>query len=471
MRNFFFLFLSIFALNVNGQISSSERTLIDSVLSQWDKTTMPGAAIGVIKDGKLIYTKGYGMADLEHEIQISDITIFYIGSVSKQFTAMCVLLLEEQGKLSLDDNIQKYLPDFPDYGNPITIRNYLNHTSGVRDNLTLWYLAGKDELDGIDEMEMYQLICRQKELNFKPGEQFMYSNSCYFMLGLIIEKVSGEPLKDFARKNIFEPLGMNNTFFQDDNTKIIKNRAFSYTEENGVIKNQIMRYNLVGSGGVYTNVKDMFKWDQNFYNNKLGKGSKALIEKMHSEGTLNSGRPIGFGYALGLQNGNYRGLNTVSHGGALAGYRSFLLRFPKQNFSVILLGNIGTMDIEKLSYSVTNIFLEKQLTPIPNVNSNNGSNGQSNGNSVFVEKELNQYEGTFYSEELEAKYKIYKMGEFLWCSINGRKPYSFQAIAKDKFIMDGYEQIKFVLDDKNNISGFTLSDDRITKLDFKKTMK
>lgn len=468
MRNYILLFLSIFALNVNGQISSLEQTKVDSIFRQWNKTTMPGVAIGVIKDGKLIYTKGYGIADLEHDVHITDTTIFYIGSVSKQFTAMCVLLLEEQGKLSLDDNIQKYLPDFPDYGNPITIRHFLTHTSGVRDNLTLWYLAGKDELDGIDKMEMYQLICRQKELNFKPGEQFMYSNSCYFMLGLIIEKVSGEPLKDFARKNIFEPLGMTNTFFQDDNTKIIKNRAFSYTEENGVIKNQIMRYNLVGSGGVYSNIKDMYKWDQNFYKNKLGKGTKTLIEKMHIEGTLNNGQPIGFGYALGLQNGNYRGLKTVSHGGALAGYRSFLLRFPEQNFSVVLLGNMGTMDIEKLSYSVANIFLEKKLTPVPVVNSNNGSNNQTNNSSPFVEKNLSQFEGTFYSEELEAKYKIYVIGEFLWCSINGRKPYSIQVIEKDKFIMDGYEQIKFVRDDKNNITGFKIGDDRITKIDFKK---
>jgi hypothetical protein len=259
---------------------------------------------------------------------------------------------------------------------------------------------------------------------------------------------------------------MTNTFFQDDNTKIIKNRAFSYTEENGVIKNQIMRYNLVGSGGVYSNIKDMYKWDQNFYKNKLGKGTKTLIEKMHTEGTLNNGQPIGFGYALGLQNGNYRGLKTVSHGGALAGYRSFLLRFPEQNFSIVLLGNMGTMDIEKLSYSVANIFLEKKLTPIPIVNSNNSSNDQTNNSTPFIEKDLSQFEGTFYSEELEAKYKIYKIGEFLWCSINGRKPYFLEAVEKDKFIMDGYEQIKFVRNDKNNITGFKIGDDRITKIDF-----
>jgi CubicO group peptidase (beta-lactamase class C family) len=270
MKNkFLLILLCSFSIYSFGQIK--ERSAVDSIFLQWNKSSSPGTAIGIIKDGKLLYSNGYGIADLEHNIHITDTTLFYIGSVSKQFTAMCVLLLEEQGKLSLDDNIQKYLPDFPDYGHPITIRNFLNHTSGVRDNLTLWSLAGKDYLDHIDKMEMYDLIRRQKELNFKSGEQFMYSNSCYFMLGLVIEKIAGEPLKEFARKNIFQPLGMHSTFFQDDNSRIIKNRAFSYVEENGVLKNQIMRYDLVGSGGIYTNIRDLYLWDQNFYHNKLGK--------------------------------------------------------------------------------------------------------------------------------------------------------------------------------------------------------
>jgi CubicO group peptidase (beta-lactamase class C family) len=468
MKNYIIILLLVFVYPLNGQISSSEQAKIDTLFAAWNKPSMPGAALGIVKDGKLIYTHGYGMADLEHNVPIADTTVFYAGSVSKQFVAMCVLLLEEQGKLSLDDEVRKYLPEFPDYGFPITIRHFLNHTSGVRDNLTLWYLAGRDELDGIDKMEMYRLICDQKELNFKPGEQFMYSNSCYFMLGLIIEKVSGEPLKDFARKNIFEPLGMRSTFFQDDNTRIIKNRAFSYTEENGMIKNQIMRYNLVGSGGLYTTVKDMYLWDQNFYHNKLGKGTTALIEKMHVEGTFNNGRPIGIGYALGLQNGNYRGLKTVSHGGALAGYRSFFLRFPEQSFSVVILGNMGTMDVTGLSYAIANIFLEKKLAPLPTINQDKIPNSQQNNLVPYAAKAPDQYEGIYYCGELEAKYQFYIMNKFLWCSINGRKPFFLEAVEMDKFIMDGSESITFVRNDKNDIIGFDLKDDRITKLSFTK---
>ena len=360
MKNkFLLLLLCSFSIYSFGQIK--ERQAVDSIFSQWNKSSSPGTAIGIIKDGKLLYSKGYGIADLEHDIPITDSTIFYIGSVSKQFVGMCILLLEEQGKLNLDDHIQKFLPDFPEYGSPVTIRNFLNHTSGIRDNLTLWSLAGKDLLNHIDKMEMYELIHRQKELNFKPGEQFMYSNSCYFMLGLVIEKIAGESLKEFARKNIFEPLGMNHTFFHDDNSRIIKNRAFSYLEENGELKNQIMRYDLVGSGGIYSNIRDLYLWDQNFYHNKLGKGTNTLLEKLQTEGVLNNGKPTGTGYALGIQTGNYHGLKTVSHGGALAGYRSFLLRFPEQNFSIVLLGNYSTMDIEGLSYDVAGIFLRDQF--------------------------------------------------------------------------------------------------------------
>jgi len=186
MKSLNLLILAFFTLNGYSQISSVERTKVDEVFKPWNSNSSPGAALGIIKNGKLVYARGYGMADLEHNIPITDTTIFYIGSVSKQFVTMCILLLEEQGKLSLDDRVQKYLPDFPEYNAPLTIRNFIHHTSGVRDNLTLWDLAGNDYLNDIDKDEMYQLIKRQKELNFTPGEKYLYSNCWYFMLRLII---------------------------------------------------------------------------------------------------------------------------------------------------------------------------------------------------------------------------------------------------------------------------------------------
>jgi CubicO group peptidase (beta-lactamase class C family) len=350
------LSFSVIALDQNKDVQA-----IDNLFKEWDKPEVPGAALGVIKDGKLIYSNGYGIADLEHDIDITSSSVFYIGSVSKQFVTFSILLLEEQGKIDLDDSIQKYLPDFPDYGKPLTIRHFIHHTSGIRDYLTLMYLKGRNYLDNADVDEVYDLIKRQKELNFTPGEKYLYSNSCYFMLAMIVEKAAGKSLKIFAEENIFKPLGMKSSLFYDDNTDLIKNRVFSYNkkkDEEG-FDNLISRFDLVGSGGVYTNIEDLFLWDQNFYNNKLGKGTQDIIEKMHEEGLLNNGESSG--YAFALSNGTYKGLKTVSHGGSLAGYRSQLMRFPDEKFSVIVLANRGDANPTDKAFQIADILLKDKL--------------------------------------------------------------------------------------------------------------
>ena len=468
MKKIFLFIYTIFTLLVKGQITPSEQTKVDSLFKKFNNNSTPGAVMGIIKDGKFIYTQSYGMADLEHAVAITDSTVFYIGSVSKQFTAMCILLLEEQGKLKLNDPVQKYLPDFPIYNAPLTIGNFMNHTSGVRDNLTLWALAGKDYLDHIDKEEMYQLIRRQKELNYTPGEQFMYSNACYFMLGLIIEKVAGESLHEFARKNIFEPLGMHHTFFQDDNTNIIKNRAFSYIEEDGKFKNQLMRYDLVGSGGIYSTIKDLYLWDQNFYQNKLGKGTMLLIEKLHMEIPLNNGKLSGVGYANGVQNGVYRGLKTVRHGGALAGYRSYLYRFPEKHFSIVILGNINSINVDRLPFEIANIMLEKELNPLPAPQANISSTSPTSEKEKEIDiKNINEYSGTYYSEELNTNYQFMVKGKDLLYCINNCTPAIVHPVSQDTFKIDGYIVVKFEKDNKNRISGFSLNTESVKNIGFK----
>ena len=212
MKNYLLLLL-LFSYSISslGQIKGGQA--IDSLFAEWNRSDAPGAALGIIKDGKLLYSKGYGIADLEHDIVITPSSVFNIASVSKQFVSFSILLLEEQGKLELDDRIQKYLPDFPEYETPLTIRHFIHHTSGVRDYFTLNSLKGRDYLDNIEADEVYELIKRQKELNFSPGEKYLYSNSCYFMLAMIVEKAAGQSLKEFAQENIFQPLGMKNTLF------------------------------------------------------------------------------------------------------------------------------------------------------------------------------------------------------------------------------------------------------------------
>lgn len=464
MRKYFLFISVLFNLIVYGQLTTVEQSKVDELFKTWNSISSPGAALGVIKDGKLFYAKGYGMADLEHDIPITDHTIFYIGSVSKQFVTMSILLLEEQGKLNLDDRVQKYLPDFPEYNAPLTIRQFIHHTSGVRDNLTLWALAGNSYLNDIDKDEMYQLIRRQKELNFTPGEQYLYSNSCYFMLALIIEKVSGESLHAFAQKNIFAPLGMHSTFVGDDNTRIIKDRAFSYQQGKEGFENQIMRYDLVGSGGIYSNIKDLYLWDQNFYHNRLGKGSQALIDKMHTEGMLNNGKSSG--YAFAVNNKMYRGLKTVSHGGALASYRSFLLRFPDQKFSVIILGNVTPIPINTLPYSIADVVLEKRLAPLAVADKISPIvNNLDEGQNEFAVKDVKQYVGAFYSEELDVTYYVTEKENKLYCSIKGKQPFVLQAKAQDMFTF-GTGEIQFLRDGQNKILEFSVKAGRVTNLKF-----
>ncbi len=335
---------------------------LDRIFQDWNRTDAPGCAVSVVKDGQIIFKKGYGMADLEHMIPITPSSVFYIGSVSKQFVTFCILLLEEQGKIDLDDPIQKYLPDFPKYEAPLTIRHFIHHTSGVRDYLTLMSLKNRSYLDHTTIDEVYDLIKRQKVLNFTPGDRYLYSNSCYFMLAMIIEKAAGKSIREFAQQHIFGPLDMQNSLFYDDIADLVPNRVFSYEpdRENGGYDNLVSRFDLVGSGGVYSTVEDLYLWDQNFYKNKLGKGGQEIINRMHEEGQLNNGESSG--YAFALNNGEYKGLKTVSHGGALAGYRAQLLRFPDQSFSVIILANRGDADPTGRAFQIADLFLKDEFT-------------------------------------------------------------------------------------------------------------
>jgi CubicO group peptidase (beta-lactamase class C family) len=333
---------------------------VDKVFAQWDKADSPGCELAVIKDGQIVYKRGYGMANLEHSIPMSTASIMDTGSVSKQFTAMAIALLAEQGKLALDDDVRKYLPEIPQYEVPVTIRHLIHHTSGIRDYLTLMSIAGMRDDDYYVDGEVVNLLARQKELNFKPGSEFLYSNSGYFLLSQIVKRASGKTLREFADENFFRPLGMTRTKFYDDHNEIVKNRAASYVPRSGGgFQIAATALDMVGDGNVFTCVEDLFLWDQNFYHNKLGRGGQELINQVLSTGTLNSGEKID--YAFGLVIGEYRGLRVVEHGGAFVGYRAMTMRFPDQRFSVIMQCNLGTMNPSNLARRVADIYLADQF--------------------------------------------------------------------------------------------------------------
>ncbi|WP_318311183.1 serine hydrolase domain-containing protein [Flagellimonas crocea] len=461
---FLFLCCGIYSLSFS-QITDS--IAADRIFSEWNMRT-PGAALGIVKDGKLVYAKGYGSADLEHDLPISPSSVFYIGSVSKQFVTFCVLLLEEQGKLNLDDQIQKYLPDFPEYDAPLTVRHFIHHTSGVRDYLTLMYLKGRDYLDNSDVDEVYELIKSQKELNFTPGDKYLYSNSCYFMLAMIIEKASGQTIKEFAAENIFKPLKMENTQFYDNNLDLVKNRVFSYRKNTeGSFDNLIMRFDLVGSGGVYSSVEDLYLWDQNFYHNILGKGGQGIIDKMHEEGILNNGESAG--YAFALHNDTYRGLRTVHHAGALAGYRAQLLRFPKEKTSVIILANRADADPTGKAYKVADIILRDKFIEVAEANDTPDTKAEELGKASekdISEIDMQIYIGEYYSDELNTTYKIYMANDSLQLKIANYSPRKLTAEGDGIFDAEGYK-VRFKKSD-GNISGFEFDVGRVTNLKFER---
>jgi CubicO group peptidase (beta-lactamase class C family) len=342
-------------------IDDTTAAKVDKLFAQWDKPDSPGCALGIVKDGRLIYKRGYGLANLEHNAPLSAKSVFNVMSMSKQFTLISILLLAQQGKLSIDDDIQKYFPEFPRYQSPITIRHLIHHTSGLRNYIQLMGLAGLPwENVRMTHDDFLELLVRQKGLNHKPGEERIYNNSNYFLLGQIVKKVSGKPLREFADENIFKPLGMTDTFFLDDRNSMVKNRATGYEPRRNGGFDLGFIVEATGSSGLYTSVEDLFLWDQNFYNNRLP-GGQDLIREQYSPGKLNNGESVSTTGSVG----QYKGLKTVRHGGGGDGFGHEMTRFPEQNFTVIRLCNAGDLNTYIAAPHVAEIFLADQFKELP----------------------------------------------------------------------------------------------------------
>jgi CubicO group peptidase (beta-lactamase class C family) len=339
---------------------ASRRALVDAVFAEYQRTDSPGCALGVFQGGSIEYARGYGMANLELGASIAPSTVFDIGSTSKQFSAFAILLLEQDGKLAIEDDVRKYVPELPHYGPTITIKNLLQHTSGLRDYLELFWLGGIHWKDVTTSQDALDAIVRQKALNFEPGDEYLYSNSGFFLLSEIVKRVSGKTLAEFGRERIFEPLGMRHTRFLDDPQDVVPGRAtgYDYTAE-GELEIDMSDFEQTGDGAVYTTIEDLFLWDRNFYEPRVG--TAEMLARMQTPGTLQSGKKITYG--LGLTMRDFRGLKSVSHGGSWAGYRAELLRFPDEKLSVACLCNLGRTDPSELARQVAAIYLGSRMTP------------------------------------------------------------------------------------------------------------
>ena len=377
---------------------------VDKIFAEWDKPGSPGCALGVLQSGRFIYERGYGMANLDYDIPNSPKLVYYVGSDSKQFTAASIGLLVLEGKIALDDDIRKYIPEVPDYGTPITINHLVHHTSGIRDIYGLMSLAGLRIEDVFSDSEAVALIARQKELNFKPGDDYLYSNSGYFLLGQIVKRVTGKSLREFADERIFQPLGMTHTHFHDDPGHIMKGRAMSYEGDgHGSFRiSYLQNFDKIGAGGLYTTVEDLRKWDENYYTHQVG--GDALQTLIHTHGKLNKGDTIP--YAFGNNVTTYRGLRVDEHGGSLMGYKAEILRFPDQHFSVLATCNLGSINPGPLAEQVAEVYFESKMGPKAQVASRRPRDVSQAAVPALAAAELAAFAGDYYSDEVDATYHI-----------------------------------------------------------------
>jgi CubicO group peptidase (beta-lactamase class C family) len=332
---------------------------INALFERWDNPQSPGCVVGIVRNDSLIFSKGYGSANLEYTISNSPETIYHLASVSKQFTAYSIILLAKEGKLNLDDDIHKYLKWFPDLKHKITIRNLLNHTSGIRDQWQLLGISGTRLDDVITQDQIIKILSKQQALNFNPGERFMYSNSGYTLLSEIVKSASGQSLRKFADSAIFKPLGMTNTHFHDDYTEVEKNRAYSYSrKDNTRFSNAILSYSTVGATSLFSNISDLSKWAMNFYDTKVG--DQNTLAQLTQKGELNDGKEQN--YAAGIISGNYKGWKQYSHDGADAAYRAYITVLPELKMSVIVLSNIGDVNTMAKANQILDLFIHPKTS-------------------------------------------------------------------------------------------------------------
>jgi CubicO group peptidase (beta-lactamase class C family) len=427
--------------------SAPWRDSVDEVFGPWATRQSPGCALGIYQDGRIAYERGYGMADLEHDVPIAPETPFYIGSVSKQFTAFAAALLIQQGKASLDDSIRKYFPELPEYANAITVQHLVHHTSGLRDFYTLLSIAGRRQDELYDNFAVLRLAARQKELNFPPGTDYLYSNTGYALLASLIGRAAGTTFSAFVDANIFKPLGMASSHVHDDDARLVKGRAYGYSGAIGALRLDASTAERVGAGGVYSTIRDLIKWDENFYTGKVG--GRALIDRVQTPGSLSDGKPLT--YAWGLQIGRYRGQPIVEHGGSLVGYRAHLMRFAEKHISIACLCNHAGIAPGTLARRVADIVIGSGFgeaassTPAQPGAGRGGSTAASSAVPVGTYRSGPLgFPGVYYSDEIDATFTITAAGERLLAQRDSDlTPVELQRVSTDEFRFGGMT-VRFV---------------------------
>lgn len=378
-------------------------TQVDAVFREWDQPGVPGGVVGIVKEGELVLARAYGLASLEYEVPVTTETVFNVASVSKQFTAFSIILLAQEGKLSLKDDVRKYLPEVPDFGTTITIEHLMHHTSGLRNFQNLLAMAGWRDGDPMTNDDLLKYIRYQRELNFPPGSEYLYCNTGFNFMAEIVERVSGQSFQEFTRERIFEPLGMENSEFREDLETVNPNTATSYdgSPEEGFRRPKPF-WAYVGNGNLCTTVGDLAKWVDNFRHHRVG-GPEARAE-LTKRGVLANGDTIS--YARGIVVEAYRGLRRFQHGGSIGGFRASLMYFPDQTTGILVLSNFSSAGPSGKAAAVADIYLSDHF---PEPKAEGAPEPMISKNAVEIAPSVFEaFEGAYFLEREGAVLKLYR---------------------------------------------------------------
>lgn len=459
--------------NVERPASTPDGRMRQLMMSH-DQTGVAGGVITVVQHGRTLFSRGYGLANLESGAKNLPSTPYHLASISKQFTAFAIALLASRGKLSLDDDIHRYIPELPAYATPITLYHLLHHTSGLRDDLALWEMAGGRGDDAIRQQDLWQLIVRQRELNFMPGAEYDYTNSGYLLLAEVVSRVTGQSFRDWMHANVFLPLGMTHTMINDDHERVIAGRARSYEYSMEGMKEDVLSSGSTGATGVISTADDLAKWLTNWGTARVG--GRAVLAAMQERGVISTGDSIR--YALGVNVRTFHGLRRIDHGGYQAGFRTMIAFYPALDAGIIVLGNTPGFPETALTDEVSQIFFGGEFKPDP------PANPVSAVSSVVLparpsaepwrpdSAELTQYTGRYYSTELETEYAIVLKGGKLFARHRRHGDIPLLPRARDVLTSTNwmFGRVEFERDDAGHLTQFrvTASNERVRRLLFRR---
>ena len=459
-RKYARLLAMVFALPMIACVRGDfDTAAIDNVFADFNSET-PGCALGVVQSGQLVYGRGYGMANLEHDIPINTTSVFRIGSVSKQFAAAVAALAAMEGYLDLEDPLQKWIPELPDYGEPLTLRHTLNHTSGLRDYITLMSLKGLRGDDFYTVAELLEVQALQEELNFPSGSEYLYSNSGYVLATEAVARAVGKPFKDYAEEVLFRPLQMSHSHFHDDHNHIVPLRADGYSPRGDGFRTNMTTLDMIGDGGVYTSIDDMVHWVTALEQDGIRSGLTPILE---TRGVLNSGEEIS--YALGQSHGEHRGLATIGHGGSWVGFRADVLRFPSQGTSIVTLCNRADASPSGRAIQVADIVLAEHLAPASEERSLEAEDRRERTEPSEI-NDPSPYLGMYYSPELDVNYEFVNTGGSLVVHMGSNAESELQRISGDT-LAAGSRTFRFSRE-RGGVTGFELDAGRVVHLRFRR---